>query len=47
VNQEFQLLDPLDLQDPLERREKKACQVLLENLELQGIKVRLTKTSVD
>jgi hypothetical protein len=47
VNQEFQLLGPLDLPDPLERKEKKACQVLLENLVLQGIKVRLTKNSVD
>jgi len=41
VNQEFQLLGPLDLLDLLERKEKKACRVLLENLVLQGIKACL------
>jgi hypothetical protein len=46
VNQEFQLLGPLDLLDLLERREKKASRVLLENPVFQGIKVRLTKNSV-
>jgi hypothetical protein len=46
VNQEFLLLGPLDLLDLWGRKEKKACQVLLENLAFQGIKVRLTRNCV-
>jgi hypothetical protein len=46
VNQEFLLLGHLDLLDHMEKREKKACQVLLGNLVFQEIKVMMSQRPV-
>jgi hypothetical protein len=47
VNQEFLLLGLRDLLDNMEKKEKKACQVLQENLVFQEIKVIMNQRPVE